>query len=77
MTSGSTFYETELVYQRASSDVERVVRGKAVRATCALAVDAHDAEYLLDVLGLRPEEGRDDVASFSTEPTTETDDHRR
>lgn len=40
----------------ARSEVDADTRRRAVRAVCALAVDARDAALLLDVLGLDPNE---------------------
>jgi hypothetical protein len=42
----------------AADDVERDTRRRAVLAVCAHAVDSHDAEDVMDVLGLDPREGR-------------------
>jgi hypothetical protein len=41
----------------ASAEVDPRVRRRAVRQVAALSVDAADCVFLLDVLGLAPEEG--------------------
>lgn len=53
-----TTYGNGLTMPVTSTDVERAVRRRAVRAVCAYAESGDDAERLLEVLGLRPHEGR-------------------
>lgn len=52
-------YGQQLPVVTASDDVERTIRRRAVLNVCGLARDAVDAEYVMDVLGLDPREGRD------------------
>lgn len=43
---------------RASEDVERIVRRRAVLTVCRYVPDVGEAAHVLEVLGLDPHEGR-------------------